>query len=193
MESKIKTFEDLIEYNLKFLNGEIKETFYHCGPVDEETIPLLDNLKKINRFGFLSINGQPGLLEYDIYSDYVSNYVDTEQKSWIEGYMIFGLNSIKLELFLSKNPDIYYNCCVYPLGTYNTNLPSEYYNITREREKGEKWNEYTNIPNEYIEIDTDYDNINKILLETHNFNITFKEFGPQNSVEKLLIDFFGTL
>ena len=46
-----------------FLKGKIKKTPYHCAPVNSETIPLLADLIRVNRAGFISVCGQPALDE----------------------------------------------------------------------------------------------------------------------------------
>jgi hypothetical protein len=85
--SKMKTFQQLCDSNVAFLNGEYDETFYHNGPVDDETIPLLDDLKRINKLGFISMEGQPAKLadeeSEELQRSYLSgifkNYKTTEE------------------------------------------------------------------------------------------------------------------
>lgn len=54
-----KSFDDLCRINVQFLNGTYDHTAYHCGPVDDETIPLLDDLCLVNSLGFYTYSGQP--------------------------------------------------------------------------------------------------------------------------------------
>jgi hypothetical protein len=85
--SKMKTFQQLCDSNVAFLNGEYGETFYHNGSVDDETIPLLDDLKRINKLGFISMDGQPAKLadeeSEELQRSYLSgifkNYKTTEE------------------------------------------------------------------------------------------------------------------
>lgn len=76
--SKMKTFDELCNSNVEFLNGKYTETFYHLGPVDEETIPLLDDLRRINKLGFFSTEGQPAKL-----ADQESDEI---QRSYLMGF-----------------------------------------------------------------------------------------------------------
>jgi hypothetical protein len=57
--SQIQNFAELCKVNILFLRGEIPMTPYHLGPIDEETVPLVEKLVEINRLGFLTISGQP--------------------------------------------------------------------------------------------------------------------------------------
>ena len=57
--SSVKSYDDLIKANVAFLQGKVRRTPYHCGPIDNETIPLVEDLVKINNYGFISTNGQP--------------------------------------------------------------------------------------------------------------------------------------
>ena len=52
-------FSDLITLNRKFLLGQIPETLYYCGQIDEETIPLVPGLLKLHDFGLFTIGSQP--------------------------------------------------------------------------------------------------------------------------------------
>lgn len=52
-------FSDLLVLNQKFLLGEIPETPYHCGPIDDETIPLVESLLRLHDFQLLTDNSQP--------------------------------------------------------------------------------------------------------------------------------------
>ena len=60
---RANSYEDLIILNFLFLRGIVSCTPNHGGPIDEETIPLVGNLIKINKKGFLTTQGQPGLIE----------------------------------------------------------------------------------------------------------------------------------
>jgi hypothetical protein len=196
----VKTFKDLIDVNLKFLNGEIKNTYYHVRSVDEETIPLLDNLKFINLNGFYSISGQPGQIKHNIYSDYINGYYDNEQKSYIRGFV--DNNDPKTSLLikeLKKNDNIYYKISYYENKKIKTNIPNIEYidNVTRERNVGKEWdyNFGTNIwmgfpIDDYLN-ENYFPNIFNILKDSIQIIIWCKEYGPQCSVEEILISFIN--
>ena len=58
----VKTFDDLLKINIKFLNGTYDHTCYYCTKINDETLPLVDNLKIINKLGFYTYDGQPSTL-----------------------------------------------------------------------------------------------------------------------------------
>jgi hypothetical protein len=49
----------LCELNRKFLLGGIPETPYHGGPIDPETIPLVESLLKLHDFQLVTESSQP--------------------------------------------------------------------------------------------------------------------------------------
>jgi len=72
----IKLFSDLISTNISFLKGEIYATPYALGPISQETLPLLQDLIEINKFGFISTGGQPAVCEYYYKSPLLESQVD---------------------------------------------------------------------------------------------------------------------
>lgn len=78
---EMKNFEDLKDGMIKFLEGKYKSNPWHLGRVDPETIPILQKLRKINKAGFVSIQGQPGDDTKD--SDNTESY----QRGFIEGFI----------------------------------------------------------------------------------------------------------
>ena len=81
----VRTFKDLIDTNVAFLQGKIKETPYQLAPPDKETTPLLGKLIRINLNGFFSTEGQPPNCEYGKFIDEQEWFHDWEQKSYITG------------------------------------------------------------------------------------------------------------
>ena len=53
-------FGDLQIKMLDFLNGDLFTTPWHGGPIDSDHESAIEDLKIINRLGFLTINGQTG-------------------------------------------------------------------------------------------------------------------------------------
>jgi hypothetical protein len=81
--SNIQTYGDLIKVNLLFLNGKLKMTPYHLGPIDPETFPFLTKLRKINKMGFVTVNSQPGTCkEFDSTEE---TYLK-EQRAFLQGF-----------------------------------------------------------------------------------------------------------
>jgi hypothetical protein len=205
----VKSFRDLIDINIKFLKGEIKQTYYHLGPVDPETVPLLAKLVEINNYGFYSTNGQPGLFnihyvipEYNDLGELNPNYepnkfADIRQKSYITGLMITS-EADKLKEFIIKNyPE--YNIIVQDFDNFYSTISLDImdYPLTDERDYSEgEWEHYTNLPNTHepnslvqLEIFKDripeYNNLSDV-------TISAKEWGPDYSVEDVLLDFYNT-
>jgi hypothetical protein len=74
----VRTYEDLLKVNVRFLQGRIHSTPYQLAPVDAETVPLLGNLTDINRRGFFSFEGQPTMRsDLEIKRGYIIGFVPT--------------------------------------------------------------------------------------------------------------------
>lgn len=199
----IKTFDELIEYNLKFLNGDISYTFYHGGPVDSETIPLLDNLKLINRYGFVSTGGQPSLCTKPEFisktwqyngETYGNWWVKLQQKSYICGYIEDTKKNKKLINFLFKHKKIYTTVSKNN-GWFISNLPKnpKLYNLTKSSTSkispDEGWSEWTyetNTQNKYNF--EDYDDV-PIINECIQVEIVVKHYC-KDSVEDVLLEYY---
>lgn len=126
--SSARTFADLVDLNVRFLRGELTETPYHLGPVDDETIPLLSRLVRVNQLGFVSIAGQPAVRLSGKGGGH--NYV-IEQKSFIEGLLLKSRAHCFIN-FMRHNKDVY----VFvkdPLSgrTLFNNFPTENYLVKR--------------------------------------------------------------
>lgn len=55
-----KTFEDFSKLNIEFLEGKHYTTPWHGGPIEDETFTVLNEMKELNRLGFLTASSQPG-------------------------------------------------------------------------------------------------------------------------------------
>lgn len=192
------SFKELIEYNLKFLNGNLSETFYHGGPVDPETVPLLGKLKSINSFGFFTMEGQPSLCDDP---KFVSNtwtingkiqgnwWYKSEQKGYLAGFIEQSSNSKNLIKYLLQNDKVFINISRKD-GGFFTNFPGTY-NVTREstsksKDKGwSEWELYTNIQNEHRFDDFDL----KIFKDCLYIQICVKKYC-EDSLEDILLDFY---
>lgn len=67
--SKIKTVYDYHVLMKLFLQGVLKMSMNHLGPLDSETSTMMKNLQIINEYGFIPTNSQPGKCD-GVYSDY---------------------------------------------------------------------------------------------------------------------------
>lgn len=72
-----KTYQDMVDLNVKFLQGKIVATPYHWGPT-------MGNLVEINRAGFITTEGQPHIMEEGLFS-YVQGFLPkTRAREFIE-------------------------------------------------------------------------------------------------------------
>lgn len=62
MEFKdVKTFDDLIQANVRFIEGKLPESPYHGGPLESDSQTLIPRLVNLHRrFRILSVDGQTG-------------------------------------------------------------------------------------------------------------------------------------
>ena len=51
---------------IRFLRGELPTSPWHLDPVDEETLPIVESLVRLNRLGYITSQGQPGTFIYPI-------------------------------------------------------------------------------------------------------------------------------
>ncbi|RMZ10496.1 hypothetical protein D0862_03238 [Hortaea werneckii] len=54
------SFQELLDFNRKFLRGESKRSCYHRGPIFNETIALVPGLLRLHDYGMLTMESQPG-------------------------------------------------------------------------------------------------------------------------------------
>lgn len=77
-----RTLTDLGELTAQWLEGRISSVPGFYGPPDEETVPLIPVLARLNRAGFVTDCSQPG----EIDGEY-----DCEQRAAVQGYAAQGL------------------------------------------------------------------------------------------------------
>jgi hypothetical protein len=209
--NNIDTYKDLIDVNIGFLENKIDDILYHGGPVDDETKPLLDKLIMINKNGFMSVEGQPGIILYDKFINSTwkyrgdicgSWYVSKKQKSYISGFMEYKYINKFID-FIKQNNN--YGCyiisnkksmCKKRLLYSSINRPHV---ITVEKknyeihdliisdwhDSGVCWYNY-----DEIELFDKYPNIINILQQTCYLTIFAYKYGNEYSVEDLLLDFY---
>jgi hypothetical protein len=76
----ITDFTDFQFAMQEYLMGTFPRNPWNCAKVDEETIPILENLRKINVLGFVTISSQPGICSDE-------NGYSEIQRAFIEGFM----------------------------------------------------------------------------------------------------------
>ena len=115
----VRRYSDLQEVYVKYLKGEIKFSPDQAGPVNHETIPLLDSLIKINELGLITVNGQPSKCEYGVLKSY-------EQKSYITGFMEKKYLQSFMEYVQNQN-EFYYSLLNYSNESIVDIFPSKRY------------------------------------------------------------------
>lgn len=121
MYLKVKTWQDLCDTNIDFLQGKQNETFYHGAPIDGETNLILDKLIQLNSNGFFTNNSQP----------YV-NKPDYKQISYLEFNLPYEI-AYKLLPELLLDNQIYFSfhsCSSYKPAWIDT-FPSLRYNLKK--------------------------------------------------------------
>ena len=91
----IATIKDLIAANVKFLKGELPETPYRAGPLEEDSVPLAKLLVLLNQMGYITTNGQASC-DSVVFVDKTWMYLGVKFGNWyartcqcpyIEGYL----------------------------------------------------------------------------------------------------------
>jgi hypothetical protein len=62
----VKSVNELQKLTLDFIKGKLIATNYHYGPLHKESKKIINELIKMNELGFITINSQPGEIEYEI-------------------------------------------------------------------------------------------------------------------------------
>lgn len=181
----VKTFKDLINTNLMFLNGEIQFTWYHNGPIVDDHQNAIPDLIKLNKYGFFSIDGQSNQEKEEIEEEeygytrngeFITVGVQSIQYiSYISGLVEPCVSGFLLD-YLKNNEDVYFSMSMSKTTLFD-NFP-------------EKEHIYT--VNYYL----DYyggqhkNNINNILKNCIFFTIQLKQWSSTNTVEKVLLNFY---
>jgi hypothetical protein len=216
---KITNLKELIQANVQFLKGYLNRSPYHCGPIDTETLPMLEDLVELNELGCITINSQPPIDEF-YFLDSMCH--QTQQKSYVEGYMLASI----LDEFVRfmKEYDEKYSYKIYTihnisgirkwiyklinLSDIRVDLHIDHCkniseNLTRERTTkfGDDnvcaftWRNYSNIHSE-IPMPYDFENLpnmDKFMVNKMVKFIIYSNEYNEGRVEKLLLKFFKNL
>ena len=60
---ELENYAAAIRLNRSYLLGETRSTIYSRGPINAETLPLVEGLLRLHDFGILTFSGQPQLRE----------------------------------------------------------------------------------------------------------------------------------
>jgi hypothetical protein len=180
----VKKWADLCAVNVRFLKKDIEQTYYHLGPTDPETEPLLPDLIRLNELGCYTTNGQPGLREDEV-----------EQKAFIEFHVADHELAALLKVHLAKFPWVQWMYSQENPKKFESNFaPStKKVELTNEFHKDiKKWKVYSShrIKCEFKTTLSDMPNIDALLNKSGFFIVNHREYGCHESLEKMLLEFF---
>lgn len=133
MYSDVKNCQYLCDTNVKFLQGDFVETFYHLGPVNLESGKFIDELIELNKNGFYTTNSQP----------YISE-PNNKQISYLEFYCQFDIAYKLLSLLLTDDEIFFsFHSSSNKKLVYIDTFPSKKFNLTKYIRDGE-WFMYSN-------------------------------------------------
>jgi hypothetical protein len=84
--SDVDTMSKFRRFMIAFLDGKIANTPWHGTPVDPETLPLLENLRRLHRLGFITIQGQLGTCNTTPIRNPEGDYVLERQRPYVIGF-----------------------------------------------------------------------------------------------------------
>lgn len=119
--SNVKSWTDLCNANVEFLEGKHLVTFYHYGPINFETSSkpdFLNDIIELNKKGFFTVNSQPH-----------EDSCNVMQKSYIEFYCQEEI-AINLLPKLQKDTSFYYSYYQLSNSSLIDNYPNERYGLT---------------------------------------------------------------
>ena len=205
-----ETFQELCNINIKFLQGFYDHTAYHVGPVDEETVPLLENLCLLNSLGCYTYNGQPtvSIIRQDQGHSVIWRCFQSR------GYLDFFIQKKHVPAlctFLNETHGIYYAIDQggYFINTIPINEGQRFplhrealilasgFEVTQDTFKTAQWKKSwgASIPYGFcereVEIDLHVDSglDEKILEECATVVLTTRDFDSKVSLEMLMIEF----
>jgi hypothetical protein len=206
----IRTYQNLIEVNTAFIEGKLFQSPYHYGPVTTDWSNTGDSsLAQLNRFGFITINGQPYLHKVESFldKDKVEIFMETIQTPYLVGFLPVQAYPFFVE-FMKTQPYFYYyakSTGKNPQTLQNTYPdPSSKYTVTRTRDSKQRsdldrveWDNYTNTNYQggYIAVDDFEPHHNIIsLLKGNTVEIELSsDYEHHLSIVDMMISFFKTL
>jgi len=199
MYENVRTWKDLCNINVEYLEGRHPDTFYHAGPLDAETIVcpgFLADLIELNKMGIFTHNSQPGI-----------NDEFEKQKSYLdfccEPELAYQLLPRLLDESNMGDIHISFHCSDVVKPIYIDTFGCEQYNLTKYVKDGEWyyytfWNKFSRINNNIIyepnicEM-TAYAGANKYLLydllvKSVDITIACKDYDEDFSAPDKLLD-----
>ncbi len=110
--------------------GEIPETSYHCGPIEDETIPLVNDLLKLHEFGLITNGDQP--YEHEGVFKLGKEMAEYQQRSYVSFMMSGDDQSLKFFATLRNRQEIVVQACeIHPYKV----LPNSHEQVSISRER----------------------------------------------------------
>ncbi len=199
----IKSYNDLTNANVAFLEGRMNETPYHGGPLDPETAPLVPRLVQLNKLGFVSTNGQPAEIRE-------TRTMRNEQRSFIDGFML-ARHLPRLEAYAKEKirdgyyfivsslstdaPQILFHTFPKRMLEYSTHWKSACYNVTRVVKVNNRRDPFSTVvwiePSYDAQMFNDYPATVKLLTEQCiAVTVAGRHYG-RGSVEDVLLEFLS--
>ncbi len=107
------TWDELLEYNIKFLKGEKKTTFYHASPLVADQVP--EDLIELHKLGVFTIDGQGVEKRHKCYTpdkpDDKPHCYAYQQRAYLTGLMPISAAK-KIIKEAKKDKDVYFELTV---------------------------------------------------------------------------------
>lgn len=205
------TFSELIALNKEFIQGKLKTTPYHGGPLETDDKEFIGKLLQLHDYGLLSDNGQDTVCTYGGYTkEGVTSTMGKHKPAyyWDEerrGYLVFFVdlleNGILAESLVNQiiNSNLVYSIYNFHTKEHTTNIKGEKFNLTRNRAaltkealQKTKWRYHTNIPAILKPTHLLWNIENPILEHSIHFDVVLPEYG-KGDLESMLIDMCKTV
>ncbi len=141
----VDSYVELQELMMLFLDGKLETSPWHGDPVDEETVPLLQNLINIVMRGFVTVESQPGTCdEHELQRAYITGFWPKENMDEFISAMV---DTGKLiVVVMSHSPPLIFGLEADDTGVWSKN-GKLFLSITMDRESKEgDFRMYTNKP-----------------------------------------------
>ena len=205
---EVQNFHDLIILNSEFVEGKLKETPYHSGPIESDDSVFKSKLYRLHQYGLLTHDGQDTECVYGEYipQTWVNRQGQQEGKWWVDeerrGYLSFYIDLEQNKKLYKKmlkglrKSNLLYTSYNFKNNETITNF-RESVNLTRDRVHKDKnlldkqiWHLYTNMqpmhdPNRLLW--PFIPEINEILKKCAHFDIALPDYC-KGDLEKQLIE-----
>ncbi len=155
----VKTYDDLLQTNISFLQHQLPMTFYHAGPVYDVDFSNLITLT--TKYRWFTTNGQSNeCSEFSEQKPYLSSLVEKSQLDKLLPFLkgplaekgfLFNITYYKNGNLIQKEVDIIHSHQLGKMGndddenvTNISNYPENKMNITRDKVSGGEWDNVTN-------------------------------------------------